>query len=286
MVEGVDYSYQRPDPKRLYNSGKRFACRYVSYDTTGKNITKTEAKALIAAGVAPVTNWENSLHDMLGGYSVGVQHAQEANRLHLAASGPADRPIYFGVDFDASPAQLVTCFEYVRGAASVIGWGRVGVYGGIKTMAYMADRGVRWLWQTYAWSYGAWDPRAQLQQYNNTEPVAGQLLDLCRSTAADYGQWTISMPPDDTPPPSLIEDIIDLRRDESAGEPVKALQGLLGRAGFPCPITGVYDADTSASLLAARKSQGSYAENGDHLIGVAYGQLMAALIKNLTQGAA
>ena len=40
---GVDYSWARPKPSDLYAQGYTFAARYLSYDTTGKNLTAAEA---------------------------------------------------------------------------------------------------------------------------------------------------------------------------------------------------------------------------------------------------
>lgn len=189
MVEGVDYAWSRPDPTALYAAGKRFAIRYVSYDRTGKNLTRQEADRLQAAGLAIVTNWEWDPRDQLGGRQRGRVHATEADRQHRQCGGPPDRPIYFSTDFDATAAQLQVCYDYPRGCADVIGWDRVGVYGGIRTVTYMADRGVRWLWQTYAWSSGRWDSRAHIRQYRNGVRLAGGTVDLNRATVPDYGQW-------------------------------------------------------------------------------------------------
>lgn len=190
-VEGVDYSWGRPNVDELYRLGKRFACRYVSFSTTGKNITRREAEALNAAGIAVVTNWENRASDQLGGTSAGRAHATVAAELHTQAGGPPDRPIYFSTDFDASPSQLEVCHQYLAGAAREIGWGRVGVYGGIRTIQFMAARDVRWLWQTYAWSGGRWDSRAHIRQYRNGVQLAGAEVDLNRATKDDFGQWGV-----------------------------------------------------------------------------------------------
>jgi hypothetical protein len=196
-VEGVDYSWGRPDPRTLFRLGKRFAIRYLSYDTTGKNLTRAEADRLVAAGLAVVSNWEDAAGDQLGGYNRGVTHATEAARQHRACGGPPDRPIYFSTDFDATTRQLATCYDYLRGAASVIGWARVGGCGGHRTINYMRDRGVRWLWQTYAWSGGQWAGGAHLRLYRNGVRLAGAEVDLDRAVEADYGQWGQDMPIDD-----------------------------------------------------------------------------------------
>lgn len=188
-IPGVDYSWARPDPACLYKSGFRFAVRYVSYSTTGKSMSAAEVKELHAAGLSVVTVWQQGAQDALGGFDRGSQYARDADRMHRAAGGPSSAPIYFAVDFDASTAQLPACFQYLRGAASVLGWGRVGVYGSVRVIRYMAERGVRWLWQTYAWSGGQWDPRAQLRQWRNGVTRCGGTVDLTDATTDDYGQW-------------------------------------------------------------------------------------------------
>src|SRR5690348_1179506 len=63
-IYGVDYSWARPSPAHLKAEGYHFAARYLSYDTTGKNITAAEANALRAAGIDVVSNWEQGGSDM------------------------------------------------------------------------------------------------------------------------------------------------------------------------------------------------------------------------------
>lgn len=200
-IDGVDYSWARPSPSGLHRAGKRFAVRYLSWassgrgrsvldgHTNGKVLTKSEATKLQAAGLDVVSNWEYTARDQLRGRAGGRYDAAEAERIHKACGGPSAAPIYFSTDFDASTSQLSTCHDYLRGAADVLGWDRVGVYGGYRTIDYMADRGVDWLWQTYAWSRGRWDGRAQLQQYRNGVRLAGGDVDLNRATTSTYGQW-------------------------------------------------------------------------------------------------
>src|SRR5215470_10542599 len=75
---GVDYSWARPSPQGLVSAGYTFASRYVSFNTTGKNLTASEASALRAAGIDIVVNWEQNAQDALGGSSAGVRDATEA----------------------------------------------------------------------------------------------------------------------------------------------------------------------------------------------------------------
>ena len=188
VATGVDYSWARPSPSSLASSGYAFAVRYYSYDTTGKNLSHDEAQALIGAGLSVVSNWENAAGDALDGYDRGVQHARDAEAQAMAAGAPPTRPIYFSVDFDASPGQQAAINAYFDGVASVIGRERTGAYGGYYVIKRLFDAGkITWGWQTYAWSGGQWDSRAQLRQVQNG--IAGGSMDLDEAQAADFGQW-------------------------------------------------------------------------------------------------
>jgi Domain of unknown function (DUF1906) len=187
---GIDYSWARPRPSAIVAAGYSFVCRYVSWNTTGKNLTRSEADALRAAGLDIVTNWEYSADDALSGYSAGVENATEAHRQAVACGMPSTRPIYFSVDFDASSAQQATINAYFDGIASVIGRARTGAYGGYGVINRLFNASkITWGWQTYAWSGGSWDSRAQLRQVQNGITVDGADCDRNEALAADFGQW-------------------------------------------------------------------------------------------------
>jgi hypothetical protein len=112
----------------------------------------------------------------------------------------ADRPIYFSADWDVQPSEYASVDAALRGSASVIGVGRVGIYGSYDMIAHCVAAGTAtWFWQTYAWSMWTnpttgrrevrWHPKAHLQQYRNGVTVAGGDCDLNRAMTADYGQW-------------------------------------------------------------------------------------------------
>src|SRR5215813_242803 len=183
---GVDYAWARPSPSSLHAQGFTFACRYLSYDTSGKNLSHGEAQALIAAGIDVVSNWEWNATDALAGHARGVEHARVAEQQALSFGAPASRPIYFSVDFDATPGEQGAIDAYFDGVASVIGRDRTGAYGGYWVIKRLFDAGrISWGWQTYAWSGGLWDPRAHLRQIQNG--IAGGSLDKDEAVAADFG---------------------------------------------------------------------------------------------------
>ena len=195
-ASGVDYAWARPSPSHLKAEGYSFVARYLSYDTTGKNLDSGEESALKKAGLSIVLNWEWGANDALDGYSRGVQHAKAAEAQANALGAPKDRPIYFSIDFDATPGEQAAIDSYFDGVASVIGKARTGAYGGYYPIKRLFDHGkIKWAWQTYAWSGGQWDPRAQLRQVQNG--IEGGQLDKDEAVADDYGQWGQAAP---TPP--------------------------------------------------------------------------------------
>lgn len=190
-VEGVDYAWSRPDIGQLTAAGKRFACRYGGAGSTGKQLDPAEADALSAAGVAIVANVEGAADGLLDGWSAGVSWARGAEEHFRSCGMPPDRPIYLSVDFDVTSGQWSAVRDALRGAESVLGAARVGVYGGRRAIEWARRDGVaRWFWQTYAWSGGVWVPGNHIEQYRNGVQLAGATLDLDRALLADFGQWT------------------------------------------------------------------------------------------------
>jgi hypothetical protein len=190
MSFGID-CIASPPVTDLKAAGVTFVCRYLSEinsATQVKLLTAAEALVLGQAGIAIVSNYEWYGNRAAEGFASGVVDAQIAEAQHAACGGAADRPIYFSVDFDtfATPAII----EYFKGIASVIGLHRTGAYGSYNLIRGLFDASaITWGWQTYAWSAGAWEPRAQIQQYQNGMMLAGLSVDYDRSTVSDFGQW-------------------------------------------------------------------------------------------------
>jgi hypothetical protein len=189
MAFGLDY-VSGPSIADMKAAGVGFVCRYLSEvnpQTQVKLLTPNEAKALSAAGIAIVSNYEWYATRSLEGVAAGVYDARIAEAQHAACGGSASRPIYFSVDVDVSGGQVV---DYFKGIASVIGLARTGAYGSFRVLQALFSAGViAWGWQTYAWSGGAWEPRAHIQQYQNGMVFGGASVDYNRSIKSDFGQW-------------------------------------------------------------------------------------------------
>jgi hypothetical protein len=217
-VFGVDYSWGRPGAAALKRAGVKFACRYLSHDTTGKNLTLAEARQLSAAGIWIVVVWQTTADRALSGRAGGVADARSARGQAEACGMPDGRPIYFAVDFDASAGQQGTINAYLDGAASVLGRDRVGLYAGYHVIKRSFDaKKITWGWQTYAWSGGRWDGRAHIQQYSNDRRINGAAVDYDRAVKDDYGQWRVNtLPAEEDEPLKLL---ISLGRTEEAAVP-------------------------------------------------------------------
>lgn len=195
---GVDYAWGRPGVGALRSAGVTFVCRYLSHDTTGKNLTPAEAQQLTTAGLWLLVVWEDGARAALGGSNAGVTDAKAALTQAEACGLPASRPIYFAVDFDIT-GELApsTVIDYFRGVSSVLGVQRTGIYGGYSAVSsVMISRYAAYGWQTYAWSGGSWYDKAQLQQYSNDHTIGGVGCDYNRAITADYGQWQVGRSPD------------------------------------------------------------------------------------------
>ena len=201
MSIGLDYvsgpSIDALKAARIDGNPVTFVCRYVGYFSgynlneiatpQGKVLTPGEARANSLAGIATVSNFEWYAGRSIESAASGEWDAHTANTIHLGCGGPPTRPIYFSVDADVQGAQTA---NYFKGVASVLGLARTGAYGSYKVLQYLFDqRLIAWGWQTYAWSGGAWEPRAHIQQYLNGQQLSGHSVDYNRSMRNDFGQW-------------------------------------------------------------------------------------------------
>lgn len=184
---GADYSWYRPTNAELDSAQVSFTARYLvpSWRGSGKALTRSEAAVLRAHGVTIVLNYEWDPGSARGGFPNGVRDARLAEQARIEVGAPT-LPIYFSVDYDERNTAVV--IEYLAGAASVIGKSRVGIYGGYYPVRAALNAGYPYAWQTYAWSNGQWDYRAQVWQTANGVLWHGQ-GDRSRALKVDFGGW-------------------------------------------------------------------------------------------------
>jgi len=190
VIEGVDFSDSRPGGAALAAAGKAFVVRYIPYGGLTKGLTAAEVADYHAHGIAICLVWELTANRALAGSPAGATDATTSKNAAAVLGFPATTPIYFAVDFDATAGQQLSIDAYLRGAASVLGAARVGVYGGLHVIQRcQASKTAAWFWQTYAWSGGVVAPGIHLLQYLNSQHINGASVDFCRAYQPNYGGW-------------------------------------------------------------------------------------------------
>ncbi len=196
MREGVDYSATSwsgsPSVAALNANGHTFVGRYAVGDKSpgGRGITAEEYRRMRDGGIDVFLYWQTTTNWMLGGWNAGVQGAQNAQFNIRNAGMPEDTPVYFACDFDAASWQLPALHDCLRGAASILGADRVGVYGGYTVIDACHREGTATFFcQTLAWMYGrGWHPAAHLHQYGFNYWLDGTNCDRVRATQDYFGQ--------------------------------------------------------------------------------------------------
>jgi hypothetical protein len=234
-VFGIDHAWGVPSSAALRNAHVKFVVRYLSHDAS-KNLTRKEADLRSADGIDLAVIWETTANRAMSGRAGGAADATEAAKQAAACGMPIDRPIYFAVDWDATAAQQATIHAYLDGAANVLGRNRVGLYAGYGPISRAFDaKKITYGWQTYAWSGGRWDSRAQLQQYLNSQRVGGVDCDYNRAMKDDFGQWRVGVSPAPTPAPTTQEEDMpygQLTEGRLAVTPISLPKGKYKTIGF------------------------------------------------------
>lgn len=238
-LEGLDFAWTKPTPAQVRANGGHWIAGYFSTDTS-KNLNRGNIATFLAAGIPVVTVWETTTGRATQGHAAGVADAHAAEAERIAAGLPSSHVHHFAVDEDTSWASVAAYFD---GAISVLGLARVGCYGGYPVIVGAHGHGIKYLWQTVAWSGGAWASFATIRQTGG-ELLGGQ-ADVDYSEAADFGQTPRPVAPTPTPKPKptptptpvpvpLPEedtDMIMVAPDEKAYPNVKDWPGIFLLAG-------------------------------------------------------
>lgn len=282
---GADYSWYRPTRAQLVDLDVIGRYLVPAAWGSGKALTGAEARWLLTQGKTIVLNFEWSAAGARGGYAAGVRDARAAELARLEIGAPPVA-IYFSADWDVQPAEIPTVLAYLRGVADTIGWARTGLYGGLRVVSAALSAGYPWAWQTYAWSRGRWDGRAQFLQVANGALFAGQ-GDRDLAVADVHGWWIGAtfpiqggeqqrpryVPPAPPPPPAVYTvrrgDTLTLiaRRYGTTVARIVALNRLPDpdriRTGQRLRVTGVLPAPPVSSSTSWR------VRRGDTLSGIA-----------------
>lgn len=187
--EGLDFSWARPGGAAIKNAGRTFVVRYLYPDGQGgKGLDPNEIADYVNNGLEICVVYESYAERPREGRAAGQADATTSQRELERLGLPKNMPVYFAVDWDAQPGEQGAIDEYLRGAASIIGADRVGVYGGYNVIDRCMNNGTaKWFWQTYAWSGGRVREGIHLYQYLNGQNINGA-VDFNRTSLDNYGQ--------------------------------------------------------------------------------------------------
>lgn len=198
---------------------------YIAGGGSWKHMTPSQARAYRKSGIAVGYCWEGGATSLAGGYGAGVAAAKSCVPALKACGAPADTPVYFACDFDAG-AHDPTAF--LKGAVSVLGYDRVGLYAGYTPIRYnltsetahwvgtaeatptpaaelafsAAAHTCRYHWQTKAWSVGRVAPGIDLYQLiGHPWGNLGSDYDADEAFTADWGQERSGATPKPRPTP-------------------------------------------------------------------------------------
>lgn len=187
------------DLARLFAAdGFTHICRYL-VPGGYKHLTRQEAEIISNAGLKIVSVFETVANRCQGGQSTGTEDGKSALQCALAVGQTLGTAIYFAVDFDAKPNDLVAIEAYLKAAALEIKGYEVGVYGSFAVVEAMKVRGIKYLWQTIAWSHGFKSSSANIYQFDcgndgNGLSMHGIGVDLDEINLNEGGWDTMQIP--------------------------------------------------------------------------------------------
>lgn len=164
----IDFSYSKPTIAWLKASGYKHIIGYFS-QRPDKNVSRSFCEDCIAAGIKISLVGEDGAQDVLGGYDRGRMRAEQYHVQAEAIGYPKWCPIFYAIDFDASPQQLDGPIrEFFNGVAatSLMTLREHGPYGGFRSIeSVVRTNGTKWPWQCTAWSGGSVSGHAIMLQY-------------------------------------------------------------------------------------------------------------------------
>ncbi|MDO4910561.1 MAG: DUF1906 domain-containing protein [Corynebacterium sp.] len=206
----LDYAAGVPSAQGIKNAGHLGVVRYVSDRRPGtetwmlgKPLTANEANAerALGLGVASVYQFgKGDTADWKAGYQGGVTHAQNAIRIHFAAGGPVNRPIYAAIDDNPTWAQYDQQIRpYLQGFNDTLRGSNLilGVYGNFNVLNWAMNDGLG----SYFWQHD-WGSNSQIhervtihQKAGLATTIDGVTCDVNNVYAADWGQWNFVAQP-------------------------------------------------------------------------------------------
>ena len=168
--------------KQLKALGVSFAGRYLVPPGMHKEITASEAKGLLDAGLAILLCWEIDAARAGRGAPVGAQDGARARQLAQDMGVPPGTAIFFAVDYCPQRPEYDLIREYFLAAQAAVAPYRCGIYGPFDIAEAMKAHIPQLLvWQCVAWSGG------RVYEGNNFYQRLWSSATECREIQAQVG---------------------------------------------------------------------------------------------------
>lgn len=181
-LNAFDYSYDRPDPQQMAAAGIKVVARYLF--GPGKGIDDAERRALHAAGIGIVLNYEGDSGNHLKGATQGATDGAAARHYAQQLGAPVGKPIYYSCDQQVFASSMPAVMAYLHAADA--GDHPARAYGQFSVLERFGRPG----WQTIAWSGGLVSKHAVLYQYEIEQDFHGSAVDYDEIRNIDeLGAW-------------------------------------------------------------------------------------------------
>ena len=249
----LDYAWAKPSPAAIKAAGYSGVMRYLSTDAT-KNLSKSEAAGLLAAGLSIGLVWETTAIRAGQGFAAGAADAVTAEAQAAALGYPSTAVLFYAVDYDAAPAAVAPYFAGVGSKAHH----PVGVYGSARVVEGVA---APWKWQACAWSAGRVSASAHLYQRlhatvahplsSTDENVVLHAFPMWTNTPAPLPGPASPIPPVFTKPTPVPTPTPEVDMPLTDADAIKVAEQVWRRFVIHTPNGGTMSlADTLAKILA------------------------------------
>ena len=201
-MKGIDANRNLTDlAGAIKIAGFSFVCRYLPHSTKDDPLTRAEAQHLSDMGLSIVSLFESGYPTTAAyfTYEQGIADAASALEGALEVGQSMTKPVFFCVDYDADPADIMTYFHAIH-VSPLHAIYLPAVYGGSDVCRALVDNGLAhyaMLCQSTGFRaergvYEDWNLKQGPQQFIT---FGGERVDVDTqvSRGDDFGQWTLPL---------------------------------------------------------------------------------------------
>ena len=214
-----------------------------------KGLTKQEVNHILQHGGHIVSAYESmGNHISYFSQAQGEKDARTAYYLAKIIGQPAKTPIHFAVDCEILTASdLQKIKAYFLGIRKTLKEYTVGVYGDFDVIQNIVAASY---WQTYAWSAGKLNKKANVYQFRNDVTEHNHQVD---DDKVGGGFWPILQTPSHTI--QVVHPLLKFTHPYTTGKNVRVLQTVLNERGAHITVDGIFATQTETAVKAFQQEK-------------------------------